>query len=102
MLCYIPGVGWIAALVLLTLDPYRLNLYVRFHAFQGLYLAVVSLLTHVLWFPFGPPIPFHSFGLRGIIQLLVFIAQIVGIVKTLKEQPYRVPLLGDLAEKSLA
>lgn len=104
MLCYIPGIGWIAALVFLTLDPYRFNRYIRFHAFQGLYLAVISLLTHVLWFPF--PVHgvfiFRSFGLRGLIHLAVLIAQIVGIVKTLKEQPYRVPLVADLAEKSLA
>lgn len=102
MLCYIPGIGWIAALIFLTLDPYRLNQYVRFHAFQGLYLAVIALLTHVFWFPFGVAAPFHFFPLRHLIHLAVLIAQIIGIIKTIKEEPYRVPLVGDLAERSLA
>jgi uncharacterized membrane protein len=104
MLCYIPLVGWIAAIIFLVLDPYRYNRHIRFHAFQGLYLAVIAFIVHNLWFavPFRHiGLPFFWLGLRGIVQLLVLIAQIVGIVKTVKGCDYRVPLIADLADKSL-
>ena len=104
LLCYIPGLGWIASVIFLALDPYRDNRYVRFHAFQGLYLAVLWLLTKVFFFPF-PMGPMHDFpfhGLRGVLQLLVIIAQVAGIIKTAQNQEYRIPIISELAEKSLA
>ena len=105
MLCYLPGLGWIAAVIFLTLDAYRRQRYVRFHAFQGLYLAVLWLLVQVFFFPFPTghwhPFPF-PWGLRGLIKLFVIIAQVVGIIKTLQNRDYRLPVLGELAEKSLS
>jgi uncharacterized membrane protein len=118
-LCYIPFVGWIAALIFLTLDPYRTNRYVRFHAFQGLYLAVLGFVAQIVFFPLDmrqhhfPGFPFWGdhhislfpffpfWGIRKIIQILVLIAQIMGIVKTRRNQTYRLPILGELAEKSM-
>src|SRR5947209_13692959 len=44
ILCYIPGVGWIASIIVLASDRFRQNRAVRFHAFQGLYLFVVWLM----------------------------------------------------------
>ncbi len=107
MLCYIPGMGWIAAVIFLTVSAYRGNRYVRFHAFQGLFLAVVWLLAEKLFFP---PLDvrnvhifiFPFFGLRRLWLLAVIAAQVVGIIRTLHAQEYRLPVLADLAEKSLA
>src|SRR5512143_3964323 len=45
ILCYIPGIGWIAAVVVLAADRFRHDRAVRFHAFQGLYLFVAWLLN---------------------------------------------------------
>lgn len=110
VLCYIPAVGWIAAIIFLTLEPYSKNRFVRFHAFQGLYLAVVWLLAQVVFVPFAPfprhghfPFPFFPFwSLRELIKLAVIIAQIVGIIKVRKNQEYRLPILSELADKSMA
>ena len=102
MLCYIPELGWIASVIFLASDSYRHDRYVRFHAFQGLFLQAANL---VLRFIFPVPIPFfpfHRVGLRGILHLLVVIAQVVGIIKTVQRQDYRVPIASDLAEKSMA
>lgn len=108
--------GWIAALIFLTLDPYRTNRYVRFNAFQGLYLAVLWFVAEIVFFPLDlhphhfPPwgggrifmFPLFPFwGLRQIIKLLVLIAQIIGIVKVRQNRDYRLPILGELAEKSM-
>src|SRR5580658_9308983 len=45
LLCYIPMVGWIAAIVVLASDHFRRDTRVRFHAFQGLYLFVAWLIV---------------------------------------------------------
>src|ERR1035438_10426949 len=44
ILCYIPGIGWIASIIVLASDKFRRDRTVRFHGFQGLYLFVAWLL----------------------------------------------------------
>src|ERR1700683_4050685 len=44
ILCYVPGIGWLAAIIVLAADKFRRNRAVRFHAFQGLYLFVAWLM----------------------------------------------------------
>src|ERR1035438_3151183 len=44
ILCYIPGMGWIAAIIVLASQRYRSVPTVRFHAFQSLYLFVARPL----------------------------------------------------------
>ncbi len=46
IICYIPGVGWIASIIVLASDRFRQDRNVRFHAFQGLYLFVGWLIAH--------------------------------------------------------
>src|SRR5262245_52814974 len=45
LLCYIPMVGWLAAIVVLASERFRREGQVRFHAFQGLYLFVAWLMV---------------------------------------------------------
>src|SRR4051812_33759130 len=45
VLCYVPWVGWVAAIVVLASARFRHNRPVRFHAFQGLYLFVAVLIS---------------------------------------------------------
>src|SRR5882724_2798616 len=45
LLCYIPMVGWIAAIVVLASERFRRETQIRFHAFQGLYLFVAWLIV---------------------------------------------------------
>src|ERR1700675_1252152 len=57
MLCYVPGIGWIAAILVLASQRFRDSVAVRFHAFQGLYLFVAWLLVDwafIPWLHFGP------------------------------------------------
>jgi uncharacterized membrane protein len=106
LICYIPMVGWIAALVMLASTRFRRDHEVRFNAFQGLYLFVAYLLVSwvlspALLFPFGP-----DFGMRhliaGLLKITVFGAGIFMIVKISQGQSYRLPILGELAERSVA
>lgn len=101
LLCYIPEIGWIASVIFLSVDPYRNNRYIRFHALQALFLAVLNLVARIVFVPFPAILPFHFFGVRHMLQLAVVIAQIVGIVRTARNEDYRLPLLSELAEKSM-
>jgi len=101
VLCYIPMVGWIASIVVLAAEKYRDSKLARFHAFQGLYLFVLWLFVD--WV-FGP-ITFYARPIRwmgGFMKVAVFGAWIFMLVKTSQNQLYRLPVLGELAERSVS
>jgi uncharacterized membrane protein len=106
LLCYIPYVGWIAAIVVLASERFRRDPHVRFHAFQGLYLFVSWLivdwvLSPVLSIGDGFGVPFHHVAAH-VLQLLIFVAWIVMMIKVSHDEHYHLPILGDLAERSVS
>ncbi len=106
LLCYIPWFGWIAAIIVLASRRYRRDYEVRFHAFQGLYLFVTWLLVDWVVSPvlrmtgygFWQPLPRGG----GVLHLVILAGWIVMLVKVGQGQHYRLPILGDLAERSVA
>jgi uncharacterized membrane protein len=100
MFCYVPFFGWIASILVLASERFRTVPAIRFDAFQGLYLFVAWLLVDWVggpWFHF----PMHFFPLRGILKLLLIGASIFMIVKASREEHFHLPIIGDLAERSL-
>jgi uncharacterized membrane protein len=98
ILCYIPGLGWIAAIIVLASQRFRHDRRVRFHAFQGLYLFVAGLMED--WVV-RPMLKFQGVHLHGLLQGILLVMAIVMIIKTAKNQDYALPLFGELAERSL-
>ncbi len=97
-LCYVPWVGWLAAIYVLAADRFRRERDTRFHAFQGLYLFVTWLIVDrviapLFRFGFLP-------GLGTPLRLAVIGAGIFMLVKTSQRERYKLPVIGDLAEKS--
>ncbi|HUS06867.1 MAG TPA: hypothetical protein VMZ52_11245 [Bryobacteraceae bacterium] len=105
LLCYIPMVGWVFAIIALASLRFRTDRTVRFHAFQGIYLFVVWLIVDWVVSPvlnFVPGHVFYPHRLAGsVLHLAVFFAWIWMIVKTSQEQTYHLPIVGELAERSL-
>lgn len=99
-LCYIPWVGWIASVVVLASARYRTNHEIRFHAFQGLYLFVGWLLIDWVVDPLFMPFPSPLRHISGLLKLGVFVAWIFMIIKVRNGEDYRLPLVGDLADRS--
>ena len=100
-LCYIPWIGWLAAIIVLASARFRANQQTRFHAFQGLYLFVAWLLVEWVVVPmFRFPGPFPMRPIAGLIQLGVFVAWIFMIVKVRNNEDYHLPIIGELAERS--
>ncbi len=109
LLCYIPWFGWIAAIIVLASRRYKRDTpdarEVRFHAFQGLYLFVAWLIVDWVVSPalhFGTMGAGHAFGpLGGLLHLLILAAWIVMMVKVSHSEHYRLPIIGEMAERSV-
>jgi uncharacterized membrane protein len=99
ILCYVPGVGWIASIVVLAADRFRNDRKVRFDAFQGLYLFVAWLLEDWVLRPVFHSIPHFQFD--GVVKAVLLGASIFMIIKAAHEQPYALPIIGELAERSV-
>jgi len=101
VLCYIPVVGWSAAVVVLAADQFRGNRTLRFHAFQGLYLFVAWLIAikviGPMLHPFGHFLGFHNLPNAAIIFVSIFM-----VIKASQDERYSLPVIGELAEKSVA
>ena len=100
ILCYIPWIGWVAAIVVLAAERFRGNRDVRFHAFQGLYLFVASLMNQ--WVLRALPWPLGHVQLYGLVELGLLGMSIFMMVKAAHEQAYALPLFGELAARSVA
>jgi len=100
VLCYIPFVGWIAAIVVLASERFRQNRSVRFHAFQGLYLFVAWLIVDWVIGPFFRWLPGMHFRFDKLLELGLLVVWIFMIVKTSQERTFSLPILGELAERS--
>jgi len=100
-MCYIPVVGWIFAIVVLAADRFRTAREARFHAFQGLYLFVMWL---VIDWVFGPLSRNNqvTHNLSDLIQLVLFGTGIFMLIKTRQGELIRLPVIGELAEKSVS
>ncbi len=99
--CYLPWVGWIASIIVLAADKFREQRDVRFHAFQGLYLFVVWLFVD--WV-FGP-LTGYTTSTRMIARLMklgLVVTSIFMVVKTSQGETVRLPVLGELAERSVS
>jgi uncharacterized membrane protein len=100
LISYIPFIGWIGAIVVLAADRFRQNREVRFHAFQGLYLYAAYFLGT---FFLGEFMDFEGARpIRKVYELAIVGIQVFMLVKTSQDQAPHLPLLGDLADRSVA
>ena len=89
LLCYL--VGWISGIIFLILE--KENKFVRFHAMQS--IVTFGALTIVNLFLFWVPI------LGWLLGVLAFILWVVLMVKAYQGQMYKLPIVGDFAEKQV-
>ena len=95
----------IPAIRFLAIEPYNKMPFVRFHAFQSIGLTVVWF---ALWIVITMlRVVLHFVSLIGLLFLLVdlgicfgmFIVWLIAIMKASKGEWYKLPLIGDFAEK---
>ena len=94
LLCYI--LGWITGLIFYLIE--KENKTVKFHAMQSILTflpltIIVSVFWAISWF-----IPF-IWMLSMLIGLLTFILWIVLMIKAYQGEKFKLPIVGDIAEK---
>ena len=78
-------------------ERFRHDYNVRFHAFQGLYLFVAWL---VLDWAIGPMFGGGWGRMATLLRVGLNILGIVMLIRTLRRHDERLPIVGDLAERS--
>ena len=100
ILCYVPGIGWIAAIICLAADKFRHDRAVRFHAFQGLYLFVAWLMNDWVLRPISHMADYlHIFQ---VVQVALLAMSVFMMIKASQDQLFALPLFGELAQRSVA
>ena len=93
LLCYVAG--WITGLIFFLIE--KENRFVRFHAMQSIItfggLTVLSIALGM--------IPFVNLVLLPILAILQLILWIVLMVKAYQGQLFKLPVIGDMAEKNI-
>ncbi len=93
LLCYL--VGWITGLVFLVLE--KDNKFVRFHAVQSIAISVVLM---VVYFILGM-IPIIGWIIMPFVGIASLILWIVLMLKAYQGKMYKLPVIGDFAEKQV-
>jgi uncharacterized membrane protein len=83
---------FIPAIIFLVMEPFNKNKFVRFHAFQGLFLGVASIVGQIA-------IGFVSWSLAELFGLAIFIVAVIAAIKAYGNQKWMVPVIGELAQK---
>lgn len=102
MLCYIPVLGVIPAIVFLAAHKFRANVRVRFNAFQSVYLFVTWLIVSSALpaLMFGIPGWGVEHALIGALKFALFICWVYLLIKAANQEQVRLPIIGDLAARS--
>jgi uncharacterized membrane protein len=93
----------VPAIVFLVLPPYNASPYVRFHAWQSIFLNLAAIVIGIAFSfltVFGWMFGFYFFYLlTRLIWLAWFVIWLIVLLKALNGQRYKLPIIGDLAEK---
>jgi uncharacterized membrane protein len=100
ILCYVPGIGWIAAIIVLAARKFKSNHLIRFHAFQGLYLFATWLVVDWVVGPIVRAAPGPRFPLDLILHAIILAVSIFMIIKASHDEAYVLPIIGELAQRS--
>ena len=85
----------IPAIIFLVVPPYNQSRFVRFHCFQCIFLCV-GLIAISIGLGF---IPVIGWILSPFVGLAGFIAALVAAMKAYGNQTWKIPVIGEFAEK---
>ena len=93
-LCYLGAI--VTGIIFLILAPYNQSKFVRFHAFQSIFLFVAWI---VLWIVVG--MLFHALVLiiAPLLSLAGFVLWLYMMYSAFNNKSVKLPIIGDLAEK---
>jgi uncharacterized membrane protein len=99
-------VTFIPASIFVLIEPFKRNRFVRFHAFQSIFLTVATILAAIamrILYSVLTVIPVVGYLLAWLVipvaLLGVGILWVVLLVKALQGETFKLPLIGNLAER---
>ena len=100
-LCYV--LGLITGIIFLVLAPYNQNKFVRFHAFQSIFLHVAWIALWIVDTVIAIILPFSLMIINTLLWLVIALGGLAiwvfCIVKAYNNEQFKLPIIGDLAEK---
>ncbi len=102
ILCYVPTIGWIAAVVVLAAQKFKGDVTTRFHAFQGLYLFAVWLMVQWVVRPIMATTSHNGMRVDKMLEGVIVLVALFMLVKTSQGEAYVLPIIGELAQRSAA
>ncbi len=91
LLCYI--LGWVSGLVFFLIE--KDSKFVKFHAMQSI-ITFVALMI-IMWI--ANVIPLIGWLIAGLVGLLALVLWIILMIKAYQGEKFKLPVIGDLAEK---
>ena len=96
----------IPAIIFLVLEPYNRSRFVRFHSWQNIFLHAAALVCWIGLFIVSMVLAFipilgHllAFLLWAALSVGLFVAWIIALLKANSNLMYKLPFIGDIAEK---
>ena len=88
-------VTFIPAIIFLIVEPYNKNSYIKFHSWQSIFLGIAGFAVNIIL----TLIPIIGWILIPFVGLAFLVIWIIVLLKALKGVRYKLPFIGDLAEK---
>jgi uncharacterized membrane protein len=92
----------IPAIVFLIVEPYKRSSYVRFHAWQSIFLYVAWAVVHILVQVVQnlvPTVVFLTLTLWQLVDLAFFVVLVIVFISAFNGKRIVLPIVGGLAEK---
>lgn len=85
----------IPAIIFLIVEPYNKNSFVRFHAWQSIFLGIAAFAIDIVL----SVIPIVGWIIIPFFMIAFFVVWIIVLLKALKGQRFKLPLIGKFAEQ---
>lgn len=85
----------IPAIIFLIVEPYNRNSYVRFHSWQSIFLGIAAFAIHLIL----SAIPVIGWIIIPFFLIAFLVLWIFILIKAMNGVRYKLPVIGNLAEK---
>ncbi len=99
--------GFITGIIFLVIEPYRRDPFVRFHAFQSIFLSAVVVIISIVWSTVFGALFFASFGILWsllaliwvVLRIAFFVVWLFMMYKAYNNDKFQLPFIGPIAAK---
>jgi uncharacterized membrane protein len=100
------GISYFLIIGLIFFFIEKQNRFVRFHAMQSIFLAIIVVVLSILWIPISTVLGIVTLGigfllsscLFGLIFLAIFVGWLLALINAFQGKYFKLPLLGNWAD----